>query len=218
VNAVIARLVLRAMPTRGGIRPRLANRFEGGPVTPDPGPASVASDITPVHAGPSPHARSHMHAAPGYTRATEELVSPPDYARARSAWQGRIEAATEAPQLPLPRRVAAATPVRSGAALAPDPLLPREGPDVPPPASAQPPSAAQRPLLVAPDLLRPEFVLGSVAALPPTPAARQPPDVEISIGRIEVRTPRAPKTERAARTRPKFMSLEDYLSKGRRTR
>jgi hypothetical protein len=216
VNAVIARLLLRVLPAPGGIRPRLANRFEGGSVVPDAGMAPDAPLAATVASSPDAnrHAPSLRHA----TRVAEVGAPPPGTAHARPATREVVARASEAPQPLMPRAVD--VPLRDHSFCAPTSRtqLPPAHPEAPPRSSAQAPAAAQRLPLLPPATAPADFALTALPTLPSNPSARQPPDVEISIGRIEVRTPRTRKIEHAPRARPKLMSLEDYLSKGRRTR
>jgi hypothetical protein len=88
-------------------------------------------------------------------------------------------------------------------------------------ASVSQAAAASVPQLLLPELRVPgesPNPLASMAAPAMTPPERDaPPDVHISIGRIEVRAEPAPlrKPPPASRPRPKLMSLEEYLGRGR---
>lgn len=216
MNAVIARLVLRALPAPGGIRPRLANRFEGGPVAPDTERAPVAPLTATVATAPEVDGSAHSlrHDA----RAAEVFAPPSGTARTQPTMRSALAQTSESPPPQMPRTDDVPLEVRALSVPTPRTQPSPAQAETPERHIAEAPATAQRPLLLPPTGASANFAMAALPTLPSNPSARQPPDVEISIGRIEVRTPRTQKIERTPRARPKLMSLEDYLSRGRRTR
>jgi hypothetical protein len=237
--SVLYRLALRALGMPGPVRARLGSLFEGERPGPDPGAGEEAPlaeppvtragfDAAPPVAGPTV-----LHAivpSPAPLAAPAPVAPPP----AIAAFAPPI--VTAAAATPMIQREAAASPAAGARAeiFATDPTVSRPAPRTtgaavlapaqPPPAAPSirgsdsgvpsPAPAAFRPLL-------PEFVPPRAQSPPPTSrreaADRRQPDIQISIGRIEVRG----EAERrrpapAPRPAPATMSLEDYLAKGRR--
>lgn len=217
MNGVITRLVLRALPApSGGIRPRLPGRFEHAwaPAQGDAGTEAYDMQNVPRRNAPSPW-REHeprIDHAVGESDAAYTPSRALHAATIRTQPPPAIDAAPRVPAEVTAARVAAAAPDTPTAGMRATP---------PAPVTAGPTPTPPPPLVPMPAPLPFAFPLSAQPPIPPLAvpaAAAREPDVEISIGRIEVRTPQARKPERAPRAQPKLMSLEDYLSRGRRPR
>jgi hypothetical protein len=239
MNRIIARLVLRALPAPGGIRPRLPGRFErdagGGPIGDGASPEGWAQ-VAPR--GPTQVERSRMDprsapSAPGLAAradartpfATTDPVGEPGRPAAAFGEPGLApldpRRASPDPEAPAPE-IGARWPMRE----APLPLPPagrhQRGPGADLEADPVSTRAFDPPLL--PPWRAPEATGPTAAHIAPSGrdaragAAPATPDIEIAIGRIEVRTPAPVRSERPVRAAPRLMSLEDYLARGRRTR
>lgn len=228
--SVLHRLALRALGMPSPVRARLGSLFEGERRTPDSGASEAAAPAVQAvtregFAAAQPLAgRTLLQAAPpnpAHAAAPSAIVvfSPPVVTAISAAPVIQREAAASPPAgarseilatefaVPGPSRsVTAAVP----ATAEPPPVrLPASEPGELPPAAA-----AFRPLL-------PEFVAPPTPSPPTLPhrevVGRGQPEIQISIGRIEVRG----EAERrrpapVPRPAPALMSLEDYLAKGRR--
>jgi len=242
VNAVLRRLASRVLPGAGDIvRPRLRSRFEGGPGPADAvdmGLAAPRPGIAPPVATPSP--------APSGEAAPVTATAAPVAAAAAAA--AAVAAPRDAPPMAVPRTAAARAPDPTSPSfdpIAPEPLSNAPGRPaaaaaagaapavpvsveimaVPPGAPAQPQGEAGHRLepraspLLLPEMRLPEGPEAAMASEAPGRSDALPPDIRISIGRIDVRAggdPRVTPPRPRARPRPNLMSLEDYLGKGRR--
>lgn len=241
MNDVLRRLALRVLPGAGDIvRPRLRSRFEGRP-----GPAEApGGDLAPPRPGASAPAAAAasppLSAAAAARKATPALVTPaavPALQEAKPAAAKRSAVAT-APDLPAPSSDpiapeppsiiagsdAAATGAATAAAAAAAPGSAEMAAGAPTlPAHPQAETGHEReqrpPHLLLPEMRLPETPDAPVAGDAPGRGGALPPDIRISIGRIDVRAggePRpTPPPRPRARSRPTLMSLEDYLGKGR---
>lgn len=210
MSDALGRLALRALGKADGIRPRLVGRFEGTqravPVEPEtiaaapasppglplPPPASIVAAPAPLPAIPVPSR------APSQAAATVQRKASP---------------AAE-----IVRPTAAPTPARTIT-----PLVSPEAPRPAPVRAAVPSARPTRRPLPAPLLVEPASAAPSVPMRGDRPATRTAavtaPDIQVSIGRIEVRADPAALRRPASAPRPSpFVSLEDYLGRsgGRR--
>ena len=243
MGVVLQRLAQRTLPGTGGVRPRLAERYEAA-VKPIEGigesfgkqvvvaPPSIASPpLSPVttprrapQAAPAPDPRRVAQApveAPGVAAMPPD---PADERRNGAAPPHLFEAAPIQPASALYALPVATDPAR---AMAPDSAFPLSEPFADSLTPDQPAAFPARDAPIEPfGLLLPELrtTIDAAVATSPLPAPRgpgatareAPPDVHISIGRIEVRADRPePRKPPHPRARLRMMSLEDYLAKGR---
>lgn len=244
MNGVLARLVLRALPAPGGVRPRLAGRFDGAsapPPAPDAPqleadirtersadnlertqPAATVPDTTirtarsPAFASPTPHHRSEiMQVAQSGVMAVSLAGSRPLVTEALSGARPMFHEPVNNNALLSPE--VDKEPRGDDPILPPQPMLGRTLLD------ENSFTAEDRPAPLLPPVA-PAFEPAAVLATPPHfgsrhDAAPQQPDIRISIGRIEVRTARPERRAPPVRvSRPALMSLEDYLARGRTRR
>lgn len=241
MGGVLQRLAQRALPRCGGVRPRIAGRFEAGAEGPGIRAEPLATPAQAVPFAPPAPARMQPVAAQPPTLAnppdaapvfvTPKLPTPPQPISARPFVPPVMEALqSEARSAPSPEGE-----VRAGRATEPpgSERLARR-PEAAPASIARATVPDDRPEPSAPADARIGLLLPELRAMASTFApisgaepqmlsgrreeSAQPPDVHISIGRIEVRAdrPEPRKPPRApARPRPRLMSLEDYLGKGR---
>jgi hypothetical protein len=235
VSDVLRRLALRALPGAGeSVRPRLGSRFEAPPAATDL-PGTAFAEAAPR--APAPAAAARVPARPGAAVRIAES-SEPDPAPAADPPEVRSTiAATAAPgPHPIPADPAAAPAVEAApadraasapagsaaagaAARAPieaeaqaDPAAYPALPHIEGGSGAEP----RTPDLLLPEMRQPAETAMSGAGPAPVHRDELPPDVRISIGRIEVRA--GGETRRPTprpRSRPTLMSLEEYLGKGR---
>ncbi len=239
MNGVIARLVLRALPVPGGVRPRLASRF-------DPGASvqAVPSDAAQLEAGPEqvgdnaqhtrPHSRSDnaittargpaftSHPSLRHSADTREAqsglpdVSPNLISEASSLTRSEVRAQEESIsgyKHVLPPSDIGEEPGSKASILSQQPIR-----------SLAPPRGERLVAEIPPIPLLPPLAQTCKAALPAEPdhlsthrdIASEQPDICISIGRIEVRATRSERPPAPVRASPPpLMSLEDYLARGR---
>lgn len=240
MGGVLQRLAQRALGAQPRVRPRLAGRYEGGS---EPIESHVEAIVPPramLSASPD---QQTQPSAPRASEATptERLVPParaldetvpldatPPARRQVNRKSGKV------PQVSIPALVASSNPAmreigsRDVATVEIDaePQTPVNR-DLPFPARPKPadepfPDSSTRAQegLLLPELREVPGESARTPALPafPPPDREPPPDVHISIGRIEVRADR-PEPRRPppppTRPRPKLMSLEEYLARGR---
>jgi hypothetical protein len=237
VNAVLRRLASRVLPGAGDIvRPRLRSRFEGGLgaadtadgglATPSPGAApaaaALASPPARAEAAPPEATPALLVAAPAVTAAQE--AQPAAVRRNAAAKASDRLAPVSDPIAPQPHSTRAGKDPEPAAAA--DPAAPgfaeraADAPGLPPPPQAEAGNQSEpRPSpLLLPEMRLPEGAAAATAGEAPGRGGELPPDIRISIGRIDVRAgsePRLTPPRPRARSRPKPMSLEDYLGKGR---
>jgi hypothetical protein len=234
MNGVIDRLVLRALPTPGGIRPQLGSRFEQEAAAP---PAEFAAEVQPDRKAerdgepaivaprdPATAFRSALPPLPPSGAAARVEEAAPVVVRVRDrphVDEPDVRPGRRGPPVAAPPPVQLGIPATPGAVPQPTPIgMPvalRVEPQPIVPVGIRSDPALQTPLL--PPMTGPEPVAstGELPRLQPgrTDAA-QPPDVRISIGRIDIRAVRPERRPQPTRPpRPAFMSLEDYLGKGR---
>ncbi|MGF6227960.1 hypothetical protein QFZ27_001915 [Inquilinus ginsengisoli] len=222
MSGVLTRLAERALGV-AMVRPRLGGLFEAAPVRLELSETEAESPAAPLAATPPPTGaaaplRAALRERPASTRRESPnaldvtAFEPPEpTARARAPGSEIFAAAptpSEAParieRPPSPPRAdrIATPPARSRRG-----TVSSESPD--PPAQA----ASYRPLLPE---RAPLATAGPARSPRPERAPQGEPDINITIGRIEVRGEperRAPKAP--ARPPPKLMPLEEYLAKGR---
>ena len=242
MNAVIARLVSRALPQPGGVQPRLGSRFghEASPAeAASPAHAEPEAGSPAQHAGarveqPRPAAMlPHEAAVVGQSPAAVSS-RPSHYSDGQPPGQP-----SPAPSAVFPSHATGASndttpavdgPFDAGLPLSEPGEPPREvraAPELVPRRSRGRPLPAQD-LSVATESLAPLLPATTVVTVPATSHAApersgsrddaepQQPDIHISIGRIEVRAAQPERRPVPARPpRPQLMSLEDYLAKGR---
>ncbi len=237
MTGVIARLVARALPAPGGVLPRLPSRFAPSDAGVAEAPADalftpaavvepMAVEVTRREAGVGERRPSEVEPAPARVRATQhdaDTVVPrrrePQRENVAKAVPHQARNAPEfSPLLPqgaahasVPdAAMATATSVRSGETIPETPRAPSPAGDARDPLPAVPLARAERPA-------RAETRAG-LRRQPPQLVRKTPepalPDIEISIGRIEVRT-EGKQQPAPPRVRPVLMSLEDYLGKGK---
>lgn len=264
MNTVIARLVMRALPGPGGIRPRVGSRFEGSgsPLSGGeqnlpssalaPAPVGMMAEDKPLRHPETARNWSESTQAPlvhgGFTTpAAGKWTEPPD----GEAITERSSASNHGVSTP-DRTVSAFDHSESVSAASIAPRQFQRGEELRPDVAQQLlPGRAH--LSAAPGILETAANIEHTVALQEADAATlqsglllplQPlaksqagygaaptmsdqrenlaPDVFISIGRIEIlaEQPKAQtrQSTRPPRQRPKLMSLDDYLAKGRPAR
>jgi len=245
MNGVIARLVLRALPQPGGVRPRPASRFdrEASPPAPSPGPAEPEAGRRNERSADGPERNRPDATLPDDTAGTARSPATFSDLRHRSDVRPIEQSVTAAVPAPgFPPLVTEALSVRptlqepSNDALTSrdigdgphgDTLLPQP---VPGPAAPRPAAphenrfiAEGRHFPLLPPVV-PAFEPPATLAGPPPIGSRrdvapQPPDIRISIGQIDLRAARPERRPQPVRASPPaLMSLEDYLAKGRTRR
>lgn len=239
MGGVLQRLAQRALPRSGGVRPRLAGRYEAAAAGPEfqPVPLAVPALSAPFEppapdrmqrpAGHEPHVAKSPASAPAPE--TSPVYVPHRPAEARPSVEaavapGRVRSAPSFPGEVQAERIVDPSEAQPLSARHTSLLAPANYAMEP---DARPGSAAPESARIG--LLLPELrAMASDLATAAEPVAHvlpgrredgaQPPDVHISIGRIEVRADRPePRKPQRAPTRPRArpMSLEDYLAKGR---
>ncbi len=228
---------------QANLRPRQAARFETGEtgmltevlveqpyVPPMPAPAPAAHPPPPVPPpqmitpGPA-HAFGHPPAAHlhGYVPPAPEAVAPPVHP---PPFPLEPQAAVPAPQWPhfpavTPPALMPETPLNALSMHAhqlhpvlppvPDTYPPHPVPPVPAPRPAMPPPLLST--LPVPALNLPPVQMAPAVAPAPPDAAMSEPDINVEIGRLDIRAaPATPRRQRASKTpSPGNPSLADYL-------
>jgi hypothetical protein len=244
MNGVIARLVLRALPQPGGVRPRAVSRFEREMTPPAAAPGvpkfeadgQVEPSLERPTLGDLDSAPPQELVATAPTSAIPISRSPRESRNPKTVQRRDETSATVFPRLPaIDVPSAALPPVRDQI----DETLPSPTPEVEPP--SRDPIASPHPQIVQ-DQARPREGRSVVelrhapllppqipsfepiaSAIPPRSgqrrdAAPQEPDIHVSIGRIEIRAARPERRPQPVRSAPSaLMPLEDYLAgKGKR--
>ncbi|WP_380874679.1 hypothetical protein ACFB49_00580 [Sphingomonas sp. DBB INV C78] len=236
MNPVLQRLALRAFPDANSVRPRIASRFDWStpaPVTP-PVDDNASTKVAPIErvAGVVSNVRDMPAPPPHVTpHSNSDDSSPEEMSRrspSKAAAAGRAAPIASTRLADIAPFSDAAPAQDSGIPVPPGNAQQRTGRSQQPEATTSPPRVSLSPLLL-PDLaapLEPAFALSAPAA----PEARRShleqrsepahPDIHVTIGRIDIT---AEREQRAAPRptpppRPKLMSLEDYLAKGRSRR
>lgn len=194
--------------------PRRATHVPRRPAAP---PASVHAPGLPEIAEPPapllpPLADVHNGATSGNFRAANVPRHPPSF----------VEPVASNDPVPMPPAGPAGFDTAPVAAGRPRPRPSEASLQAPPQAGSLPESEKLAPPGGRPEapLLSPRPPSSAMSHEPLAPAAAAPaaaaPDIQVSIGRIEIRSERSDaRPQRAAPPRPSLMSLKDYLGKGR---